>query len=141
MTVQMNSAFRKGHPRLPDLIEVIRRWEDVRARNWLTQAQKEALKSRTQEHHLYVNEKGGYELHEIEMLPESKGAPHLRGFVFERGGKRVVSYWHTCGEGVFGVPELSGGKPCRLDAAGMKYLETDLSIEDVKAAFAKAKTE
>ena len=141
MTVQMNSAFRKGHPRLPDLIEVIRRWEDVRARNWLTQAQKEALKSRTQEHHLYVNEKGGYELHEIEMLPESKGAPHLRGFVFERGGKRVVSYWHTCGEGVFNVPELSEGKPCRLDAAGMKYLETDLSIEDVKAAFAKAKTE
>ena len=139
MTVQMTAAYNAAHPRLADLLEVVRRWEDVRAKGWLTKEHKEALKSKTQEHHLYLNEKGEYELHEIAMLPTPKDAPHLRGFVFERGGKRIAAYWHTCGEGTFIVPELSGERSCKLDAAGIKYLETDISVEEVKAAFANAK--
>ena len=96
------------------------------------------LKSSTQEHHLYLNEKGEYELHGIEMLPVSTGVQHLRGFVFERNGKRIVAYWHTCGEGSFSVPLSRGDRPCSLHAAGIKYLETDFSVTEVKAAFSKA---
>lgn len=139
MTVQMSGAYLKPHPRLADLLETIRRWEDVRVRNWLTKEQKESLKSSTQEHHLYLNGKGEYELHGIEMLPAAKNAPHLRGFVFERGGKRVVAYWHTCGEGTFSVVLNGGDRPCKLHAAGMKYVETELSVAEVKAAFSAAR--
>ena len=139
MTVQMTAAYTNPHPRLADLLETIRRWEDVRAKGWLTKEHKDALKSSTQEHHLYLNEKGEYELHGIELLPVSKDAPHLRGFVFERNGRRVVAYWHTCGEAAFSVPLSCGDRPCRLDAAGIKYLETELSVEKVKAAFLMTK--
>jgi hypothetical protein len=59
--------------------------------------------------------------------------------VFERNGKRIVAYWHTCGEGSFSVPLSRGDRPCSLSAAGIKYLETDFSVIEVKAAFSKAK--
>ena len=138
MTVRITAAYTNPHPRLDDLLETIRRWEDVRAKGWLTKEHKDLLKSSTQEHHLYLNEKGEYELHGIEMLPVSNGAQHLRGFVFERNGKRVVAYWHTCAEGSFSVPLSRGDRPCKLYAAGMKYLETEHSVEEVKGAFCKA---
>ena len=141
MTVQMTAAYSKPHPRLPDLLEVVRRWEEVRAKNLLTAEQKELLKSATREHHLYLNENGAYELHEIEMLPPAKNMPHLRGFVFERGGKRVVAYWHTCGEGAFAVPLLGDGAMKRLKAANVQYLESGLSVAEVKSRFARATAE
>ena len=77
----------------------MRRWEDVRAKDSLTPVQRASLKDPKREFHLYRNEAGGYELCEIEMLPTPAGARHLRGFLFERGGRRVVAAWHTSGEG------------------------------------------
>ena len=103
-------------------------------RNWLTPAQKEALKSPTRQHHLYRDGKGGYELHEIEMLvPET--AKGLRAFMFERNGRRVVAYWHTSGEGDFTLALGPGGAPVTLHAAGIAYYETDLPAEAVRSAF------
>lgn len=138
-TIQMYPQTAKRHPRLADLMEVMRRWEDVRAKNWLSDAQKEALKSSTQEHHLYVNENGEYELHEIEMLPAPAAAPGLRGFAFERKGRRVVAFWHTSGEGTAEAPLGDGGSAATLHAAGMRYLVTDLPFAGVRDAFAAAK--
>lgn len=134
ISVQMYPPVISRHPRKDDLLDVIRRWEDVRARNWLTPAQKEALKSPTRQHHLYRDGKGGYELHEIEMLvPET--AKGLRAFMFERSGRRVVAYWHTSGEGDFTLALGSGGAPVTLHAAGIAYYETDLPAEAVRSAF------
>ena len=127
------------HPRLDDLLEVMRRWEDVRARKWLTPEQKEALKSPVQEHHLYVNEAGEYELHEIEMLPSPEGADKIRAFVFERKGRRVIAYWHTSGEGRFAAPVGDGGVELSLAAAGIRYVTTDLPRNEVAAAWRKAR--
>ena len=134
ISVQMYPPVISRHPRKDDLLDVIRRWEDVRARNWLTPAQKEALKSPTRQHHLYRDGKGGYELHEIEMLvPET--AKGLRAFMFERSGRRVVAYWHTSGEGDFTLALGPGGAPVTLHAAGIAYYETDLPAEAVRSAF------
>jgi len=134
-TIQFNPDKVARHPRARDLMEVMRRWEDVRTRKWLTPEQKEALKSPTRQHHLYVNEKGEYELHEIEMLvPEETSG--LRAFVFERNGKRVIAYWHTSGEDDLTLPLGDNGAAVTLHAGDMKYLETSLSRGAVKAAFA-----
>ena len=132
MTIQIGNLPR--HPRRDDLLEVIRRWEDVRVRKWLTDAQKEALKSETQEHHLYLNAKGEYELLEMEMLPTAAKAPNTRAFIFERGGKRVIAYWHTSGEAKLAV-DL--GKASVEPLSKLRYLETTLSLADAKAAWAK----
>ena len=139
--VQINPDTLKKHPRMDDLLEVMRRWEDVRAKNWLTPEMKERLKSSVQEHHLYLNERGEYELCDIEMLPTPEKAPKLRGFVFERNGKRVVAYWHTCGAGKVSFALGNGGKQLSVAADKLRYLVTDLSKDAVTRAFAAAKAE
>ena len=130
-TIQMYPSVARMHPRIDDIMEVMRRWEDVRAKNWLTPAQKEALKSPLQEHHLYLNEKGEYELHEIEMLPTPERAPGIRGFLFERGGKRIVACWHTSGSAKVSAALGKGGAAVELDVSGLRYISTDLPRDAV----------
>ena len=138
VTVQCVLADALAHPRIGDLLEVLRRWEDVRARKWLTPEQKKALRTPKKEFHLYVNGQGGYELHEIEMLPVPENARELRGFVFERSGRRTVACWHTCGAGTARITLGDGGAPMTLNVSDMKYLETDLPKDAVITAFAAA---
>ena len=135
--VMIDPKDAASHPRIGDLLEVMRRWEDVRARGWLTAAQKEALKSPTQEHHLYKNESGEYELVEWRQIPIGGKtlAPGLRAFIFERGGKRVVAYWHTCGNGRFALKDAAHTV---VDAGDLKYFVTDMSAEDATKAFAES---
>ena len=131
-----NLSKVKRHPRMADLLEVMRRWEDVRAKKWLTPAQKSALKSPTRQHHLYLNEKGEYELYEIEMLvPED--AAGLRAFLFERNGRRVIAYWHTSGKGDYSLPLGAGGENVTLHAEGIRYFATELPREAVVKAFGR----
>ena len=136
-TAMLKLQSSSAHPRLGDILEVMRRWEDVRERNWLTAAQKEALKSPTREHHLYRNESGEYELHEWRQIPIGGKTmePGLRAFVFERGGKRVVAYWHTFGSGRF---VLKDAARTTIEAADLKYFETDMSEEEATRAFAES---
>ena len=136
VTLQVYVEKYRRHPRLADLMEVMRRWEDVRAQNWLTAEQKERLKSSTQEHHLYLNEKGEYELHEIEMLPTPEKAKAVRAFVFTRGGKTVLACWHTSGEGKLEIVLGADGKKAAVPISGIRYLESSLPLERVKAAYA-----
>ena len=135
-TVMLSPTTAAKHPRIDDLLEVMRRWEDVRANNLLTPEWREALKSPTQEHHLFLDENKKYELHEISMLPTPANAPHARGFVFERRGKRVVACWHTSGSATF---DISLDKAQTMQLAGLRYIVTSLSTDAVKAAWAAAK--
>ena len=136
-TVLMNLKKLRGHKRASDILETMRRWEDVRAKNWLTKEQKEMLKSPTKEHHLYLNDKGEYELVEWTQIPIGGEtlAPGLRAFLFERGGKRVVAYWHTFGCAKYALADDAGTV---IEAEGLKYFETSLPADAVRAAFAKA---
>ena len=137
VTLQVGYQNYRNHPRIDDLMEVMRRWEDVRAKGWLTVAQKEALKSSTQEHHLYLNEKGEYELHAIEMLPTPAKAKDARAFLFARNGKRVLAYWHMSGAGKLAIAR-AGGKTEEVALDKLRYLEFDMPAEGVKAAYAAA---
>ena len=132
--VQMSPEQVLKHPRADDLLAIMRRWEDVRTKRWLTPAQREALRDARREFHLLETAPGAYELVETEMLPTPAGAKHLRGFLFERGGKRVVACWHTAGEGML---EWSLGPKGVL--SNLRYVTTGLSREDVKAAWAAAR--
>ena len=137
-TLQVSVQKYRNHPRIDDLMEVMRRWEDVRAKDWLTPAQKEELKSATQEHHLYINAKGEYELFPIEMLPTPDGTKFLRGFVFTREGRRVVAYWHTSGSGTVCMALGNDGAKLTLPADHIRYVETDLPVDAVRKAFQAA---
>jgi len=95
-----NTAAFAQHPRTPDNLEVLRRWEDVRAKNWLTKEQKDALKNLGQEHILLINENKEYELVPYDEITGAAGGDkNVRAFVFERKGESYVVYWHASGSG------------------------------------------
>ena len=137
VSVQMNLVALEKHPRTADILEVMRRWEDVRARDWLTPAMKETLRVPGREHHLYLEPNGEYSLYETEMLPSPAGAPQIRAFAFERNGQQTVAYWHMNGEGEFSADLGDGAK--RRPAGALRYLETGLSREGLRKAWAAAR--
>jgi hypothetical protein len=128
------------HPRTADNLEVIRRWEEVRERSWLTGEQKYALRNLNQEHTLFINESGGFELLPWEEIKDvAKGSPAVRAFVFERDGGAWVAYWHPSGEGTLRIPtgvsrllvmrqpgkplaEYASGKEAKVPLGEVRYL-------------------
>jgi len=146
-TIHLNPGHIERHPRVDDLLEVMRRWEDVRSKKWLTSAQKEELKSGTQEHHLIVNKNGEYELVEIDEIKDVLGG-RVKAFLFTRNGKRWVTLWHGLGECDFRLP--SGFSfTLHVDPDGVSmpvvdnkfhlssrvYLCTDATETEIRAAF------
>jgi hypothetical protein len=147
----------EAHPRTADNLEVIKRWEDVRASNWLTVAHKQALRNLDQEHTLLINEKGDFELLPYDQIPNAaKGNNAASAFVFERHGRTHVVYWHTFGQARLDLP-LRASRVClfreigkqadaqatssgvRVPLAGRHYLECiELSRADVIRAFQQA---
>ena len=137
-TMQMNLAQLRAHKRTADVLETMRKWEDVRKRKLLTPEQKEMLKVPAREFHLLDDGKGGYDLVEWRQLEVAGGKwTAVRAFLFERNGRRVVAYWHVADRArlVFAQP-LDGVSS--LDAADMNHFETDLPVETIRAAFAAA---
>ena len=147
-----------AHPRTPDILEAIRRWEQMRER--LTPAQRESLRNLKQEHTLVLNEKNQLELVPYEQISNVAGAERpIRAFVFERAGSVYVVYWHISGQGVLRValprnrvelledlrkelPLEGDAHGVRLPVAGRRYLKcTGLSRAAVIAAFQKAAVE
>ncbi|MCL2815972.1 MAG: hypothetical protein FWD23_15355, partial [Oscillospiraceae bacterium] len=103
--LQVNLETFANHPRTPDNFEVIRRWEDVRAKKWLTEKQKEGLKNLEQEHILLINENKEYELIPYyEITGAAGGNKNVRAFVFERNGESYAVYWHASGSGNIEIP-------------------------------------
>jgi len=146
------------HPRTADNMEVVRRWEEVRVRRWLTQAQKDALRNLDQEHTLLINEQGKFELAPYEQIDCAGGRDQpARAFLFERNGEVHVVYWHTFGEGILELPLEARqlqvmkdlGKPqlvkrradtVKLPLGERRYLQCNgLSREQVITAFRTAR--
>ena len=137
-TVQIDVAGLGRHRRQGDIFEMMRRWEDVRRRKWLTSEQKEMLKDPAREFHLCLNGKGEYELLEWRQLDVAGDRwSRVRAFVFERGGKRVVAYWDVADRSVLKLARPLNGVT-ELVAENLAHLETDASLEDVRSAFASA---
>ena len=136
-----------AHPRTDDLLEVLRRWEDVRLSGWLTEEQKrEIIENQLQEHILLINEQKEYELVPYAQIPTAD--EHLRAFGFERNGKSYVVYWHTAGEGKLTLPfpvalqeELYAPmeETATLPISHRRYVSSDLPLAQLEKAFAQAK--
>ncbi len=118
-----------AHPRAEDCFDTIKTWEDARIAGKLTAAQRTMLKTldpkeyryvkvwhavfgpqwieawskgtfNDQEHHLFVNEKGEYELVPIREVPAVAGG-RVRAFLFQRAaqsGDTFVVLWAHQGE-------------------------------------------
>jgi hypothetical protein len=102
-TMISDEKFFDQNPRLYDVLEVLRRWEEVRATNWLTDAQKEELKNLEQEHILLINEEKAFELvpyNQIKDLPSAD----ISAFSFTRNGENYAVYWHHTGSGRLHLP-------------------------------------
>ena len=152
-TIQSSLERFRNHPRTGDILEVMRRWEDVRARGWLTDAQKDALKNLDQEHTLLIDERGGYELFPCDPI---EAPENVSAFAFERAGERYVVYWHQTGAAQLYLPldpasftlsDRIGGEAIEtpaqnggalLPADNKRYLRTALSRAAVEKAFAAA---
>ena len=147
------------HPRTPDNLEVLRRWEEVRVSRWLTPARREALKNLDQEHTLLLTAAGEFELAPCWQIERGgRGDDRLRAFFFEHRGTSWILYWHTAGSGRAEL-ELSGeglqlwedpgkrsvefqsmGSRVVLPVEGRRYLECPgLSREQVSRAFREAR--
>ena len=89
----------KSHARTPDNLEVLRRWEEVRAQNWLTKKQKDMLQDLNQEHILLINEEKEFELLPYNQINDvANGSREVRAFIFERKDDLYVVYWHISGD-------------------------------------------
>ncbi len=102
VTVMENRSLFRTTPRAEDMFEVLRRWEDVRAKHWLTEEQKKMLKQGDQEHILLINEAGEYELLPYDNVSDAEES--LSAFIFERNGKNCAVIWHKTGEGKAEIP-------------------------------------
>lgn len=115
ISIHSNLQAFESNPRTADNLEVVRRWEEVRAQHWLTDEQKDELQNVDQEHHLLLNEEGEFELIPYEQIDnvagESGESKEVRAFIFERNSDFYVLYWHI---------------------SGNKQLELALSQSDVK---------
>ncbi len=105
MTIQINLDRLKKHPRIDDLFEVLRRWEDVKRNGWLTPERKEMLKDPDAEHILLINEKREYELAAVSEIKCSDD--RLGAFGFLRGDESYVVFWDKLGEGKLDLSSLS----------------------------------
>ena len=85
------------HPRGADLLEVMRRWEDIRSRRLLTSGQIakfRALKPGSGITAL-IDEEGGYVFRDVSQATigtDTEGRS-FRAFLFGDGGRTVVQFW------------------------------------------------
>ena len=99
VTVMAGPDRFEENPRFADIFEVMRRWEDVRAKKWLTKEHLEMLRDEKKEHTLIINEKGEYELveyEEIKLAPEAT----VSAFTFTRNEEVYAVVWDNKGESV-----------------------------------------
>lgn len=154
VTIQMTLDALKSTPRTDDILEVMRRWEDVRQKQWLSENQKKMLRELGQEHILLINENKEYELVPYEQI--ACRAEEVRAFVFERKSATYVVFWHAVGRakitldlnGADIVLERQiGGEKVPFETVCEKvvlpvearcYLKTAISRDEVVRAFEKA---
>lgn len=127
--ISMQSNLKKfdDHLRTPDNFEVMRRWEEIRVNDWLTEEQKLSLQNLEQEHILLINEKNEFELQSYDQITNVAGnSREIRAFIFERGGNLYVVYWH-----------ISGAKKLVLSLDSKKITVMDSLEKKSSVAFSK----
>jgi hypothetical protein len=120
-----------AHPRTPDNLAVLKRWEDARLQDWLTEAQMRSLRNLDQEHILLINEEGNFELAPYAQVEKFAGGdPSGRAFVFERGRKVYGVYWHTSGQASLEVALPSAKVRLMKEMGSRKPLTPRAAVSD-----------
>jgi len=105
ISIMSNLEKFAAHARTPDNLEVIRRWEEVREKHWLTDEQKQMLKNGEQEHILLINEQHKFELVPYDQIMDvANGSKEVRAFTFKRNSDLYVVYWHISGNKKLELP-------------------------------------
>jgi hypothetical protein len=147
------------HPRTPDNMEVIKRWEEVREQKWLTDDQKQMLRNVEQEHILLLNEKKELELVPYDQVMNvANESREVRAFTFKRNNELYAVYWHISGDKQLELPlnseditlmeslgqeiQVKSGlheNSTILPVGGRRYLKTsNLTKEELITAFKNA---
>ncbi len=153
-SIQADLERFRRHPRVGDILEVMRRWEEVRASGWLTDEKKAELRRLDREHTLLKGADGGWELVPCERAAAPEG---VSVYLFERGGATWAVYWHERGAGKLRLPIAAkdavltdetgraafplaeDGKGALLPVDDKRYLRTSLAREALVRAFAEAR--
>ncbi len=157
VSIHANLSTFDAHPRTPDNMEVLRRWEEVRAQNWLKDEHKKMLQNLEQEHILLINEENKFELLPYEQINEvANGSKEVRAFIFQRQNNFWVVYWHISDSKKLELPLnasniklfknpgqeenlISGQNTVTIPLNQRYYLETkNIKKEQVIDAFKKA---
>lgn len=118
ISIQSSLERFDAHPRTPDNLEVLRRWEEVRAKDWLTQEQKEMLRDQEQEHILLLNDQKEFELVPYAQIKNvANDSREVRAFTFERNDDLYVVYWHISDNKKMELP-LSSKNVTLLESLG-----------------------
>ena len=145
-----------SHPRTPDNLAVLKRWQEAGRAGFFTDEQKTELKKAGKEFVLLKDGQGNFELHECRRIKNIAGNdPHIRAFIFRKKDHTWVEYWHTSGESSLILKtSLShvrlydgAGKKVKIKkstdgilipAGGIRYLDVDLPEKEVEELFKKA---
>lgn len=156
ITLQAYPEKFKENPRFADVFEVMRRWEEVRATDWLTKEQKTMLQDLKQEHILLINEQKEFELvpyYQIEGA--ASGNEFVSAFHFTRNEENYVVYWLHNADGTlrlpldgkdFAVVEELWEQPLALENNELpigkrRYIKSKLPVEELIEAVKKAVVE
>ncbi len=134
-SITLNPSNIAGNPRREDCFDIMKIWEDARVDRKLSQAQKDALKDLDQEHHLFINEQGEYELVAIDQVENVADSDAFSAFLFNRESDPGATYaliWHR---------GVSGEISLRFPASRMKLMrpmghEVDFTTEGAVSTFA-----
>ena len=96
MTVIFDLNMVNSNPRRDDVMEAVRRWEDVKASGWLTEERKKMLANRDKEYTLLIDEMGKYELSECQETSVGNDK-RVSAFIFERNDGLYASIWDNEG--------------------------------------------
>lgn len=144
-------------PRMDDILETLRRWEDARACGFVTDEVKAELGKTEIEHTLLINEEGHFELTPWEQVKNAANNDAVTAFVFTRKGKTYAACWNNEGSGCLSLPignaavtyvDNLGGEEIMVKKSDSelvipldkkRYLICDLPKEELAEAFRKAK--
>jgi hypothetical protein len=93
------------HPRTADNFEIFRRWEEVRARKWLSDEQKQMLRDADQEFILLLDERNDLELVPYDRVADvAGGSRDVIAYTFKRLDALYAVYWHISGDRELELP-------------------------------------
>ena len=150
VTVLSDLPKMDSHPRMDDLLEVLRRWNDAFNRRLLPVEQKNFMQAHPELEYLLLEpQPGNYDVVIYRQLETAE--EKLRAFSYTWEGKSWVVFWHTDGEAklsltapglavydqLYEMQVMADENGC-YPVSHRRYAVSDMSIEEMEKLFTKA---